>query len=111
MSQENVKIVRRFVDAFERRDDETVLALADPEIEFRSDLLEQQTFRGHAALHEYRQSLDDAWSDWRFEKNRFVEAGERDVLQLYHVAFQGRGSGVLSSWTARSFGPSRTRKS
>jgi ketosteroid isomerase-like protein len=94
MSQENVELVRRFVTAFTRRDDEAVLALADPEIEFHSDLLEQQSFRGHAGLGEYRQTLDDAWSDWRFEDNRLLDAGEGRVLQLYRAAFHGRGSGI-----------------
>ncbi|MEK6271177.1 MAG: nuclear transport factor 2 family protein [Actinomycetota bacterium] len=34
MSQENVKIVRRSVDAWNRRDEEEMLALIDPEAEF-----------------------------------------------------------------------------
>ena len=34
MSQENLEIVRRFFDAWNRRDEEALLALADPEVEY-----------------------------------------------------------------------------
>ena len=36
MSQENVEIVRRMYDAWNRRDEEEMLALSDPEVEFQS---------------------------------------------------------------------------
>jgi ketosteroid isomerase-like protein len=34
MSQENVEIVRRMYDAWNRRDEEEMLALSDSEVEF-----------------------------------------------------------------------------
>jgi ketosteroid isomerase-like protein len=34
MSQENVEIVRRMYDAWNRRDEEALLALSDPAVEF-----------------------------------------------------------------------------
>jgi hypothetical protein len=38
MSQENVEIVRRFVDVYNRRDFEGMIELIDPTFEFRSAL-------------------------------------------------------------------------
>ena len=35
MSQENLEIVRLFFDAWNRRDEEALLALVDPEVEYR----------------------------------------------------------------------------
>ena len=89
-----MEIVRRFIDAFNRGDDDAALALTDPGIEFHTDLIEQQTFRGHAGVRDYRRNLDDAWASWRFEENRFREAGEDQVLQLYRLILRGRGSGI-----------------
>ena len=108
MSRENVEILRRLVDAFNRRDEEAVLALTDPEIEFRSALVEKTTYRGYAGVGQYRQDLDAAWSEWRTEDDRFLEAAGERVLQLYRIVGRGRGSGILVHqdiailWTLRA---------
>ena len=94
MAQENVDVVRRFIDAFNRGDDDAALALTDPGIEFHTDLIEQQAFRGHAGVRDYRRNLDDAWGSWRIENNRFLGAGEDQVLQLYQLILHGRESGI-----------------
>jgi ketosteroid isomerase-like protein len=94
MPSENVEIVRRLIDAFYRRDAEAVFVLMDPEVEFHSALVEKQTYRGYAGLRQYRQDLDTAWSEWRSEDDRFLEAGEDHVLHLYRILGVGRGSGV-----------------
>ena len=49
MSQENVEIVRRLVDAWNRQDLEGILALIDPEAEYVNapNAVEPGTRRGH----------------------------------------------------------------
>jgi hypothetical protein len=52
MSQENVEAAERFIDAYNRRDVEAMLADLDPEIEWHSGILtglggEAAVFRGH----------------------------------------------------------------
>jgi ketosteroid isomerase-like protein len=94
MPAENVEIVRRVVDAFYQRDRDAVLALMDPEVEFHSALVEKKTYHGYAGLGQYRQDLDAAWSDWRSEDDRFLDAGQDRVLHLYRIRGVGRGSGV-----------------
>jgi ketosteroid isomerase-like protein len=93
MSQENVEIVRSLVDALNRRDDDALLALTRPDVEFRSDGL-KKTYRGHAELREYRRDLEEAINDWRFTTDRFLQASGERVLQLYRISSGGRASGV-----------------
>jgi ketosteroid isomerase-like protein len=107
MPEQNLEILRRLVDAFYRRDTETVLALMDSEIEFHSALVEKKTYHGYAGLGQYRQDLDAAWSEWRSEDDRFLEAGKDQVLHLYRIVGVGRGSGapvqqdIAILWTLR----------
>jgi len=103
----NVEILRRLVDAFYRRDNEAALALMDPEMEFHSALVEKETYHGYAGLGQYRQDLDAAWSEWRSEDDRFLEASQEQVLHLYRIVGVGRGSGtpvqqdIAILWTLR----------
>jgi ketosteroid isomerase-like protein len=105
MSQENVEIVRRLIQAFNERDDQTVASLLDDEAEFES--LTLQTYKGKAGLLEYRRNLDEAWSEWRLEADRFLPAGPERVVHLHRVVGRGRGSDLAVSediaiiWTLR----------
>jgi ketosteroid isomerase-like protein len=92
--QESVDTVRRLIAAFNRQDYDAVLELADPEIEFHSALVEKQAYSGYAGVRQYLETLDSAWSDWHTEDDRFVAAGEDQVLHLYRIVGLGKGSGV-----------------
>jgi hypothetical protein len=51
MSKQNVEIVRRWVDAYNRRDNEALVGLNDPDFEFRSIFVSiESVFRGVAAF-------------------------------------------------------------
>ena len=106
MSQENVEVVERLVGAFNDRDDETVALLLAPEVEFES--LTLQTYKGRAALSDYRNNLDDAWAEWRTEADRFRPAGSEGVVHLHRVVGRGRGSDIPVAqdiailWTLRA---------
>jgi ketosteroid isomerase-like protein len=91
---ENVETLRRLINAFYERDVESVLALTDPKVEFYSELVEKKTYRGHQGIGQYRQDLDAAWSEWRSEDDRFLDAGKDQVLHLYRIVGRGRTSGV-----------------
>jgi len=94
MSQENVEIVRRLVEAFYDRDGETAASMLDAEIEFESALVEHKTYKGMAGMLEYRRDLDDAWAEWRSDGDRFLSAGSESVVHLYRIVGRGKGSGV-----------------
>ena len=106
MSQENVELVLRWYaflpdlgngDA----DDEAVLDQAfrdylDEAYEVRlpADYPEgEPVFRGRDGLVRFAAMLRDAWSEWRFEPERTIDAGDRVVVFMRVVA-KGRESGV-----------------
>jgi ketosteroid isomerase-like protein len=61
MPQENVEIVRRWNDAYNRRDLETLLELTDPDFEFRSVFVGMESvFRGYDGLREYFDGIESA---------------------------------------------------
>ena len=93
MSQENVEIVRRAMDAFNTQDRDRFLSFMDPEIEFES-LVEQKTYRGFAGMEQYRDDIDAVMDDFHTEEDRFLDAGRDRVLHLYRVVGRGAGSGV-----------------
>ena len=87
MSQQNVEIVRRLVEAFYDRDVETAASMLDAEIEFES-------------AYVYEALLSS-------EGDRFLSAaGER--VHLYRIVGRGKGSGVPVAqdiailWTLRA---------
>ena len=65
MSQENVEIVRRVFEAFNRRDIAAFLELLDPDVEWVPILavLEGRVYRGH---EEIRRWIKDLATDWEF---------------------------------------------
>jgi ketosteroid isomerase-like protein len=60
MSQENVELSKRVVDAWNRRDVEATIALEDPEVVWDpvlEETVEGQAYRGHAGLRQYYEDL------------------------------------------------------
>ena len=87
MSQENAEIVRRFYDAWNRRDEEALLALGDPEPEFVNSptAIEPGTRRG---TDEVLAAVRTQWEflrDGRFELDRTYDRGE-EILVLGRVS-------------------------
>ena len=90
MSQENVEIVRRLIEAWDRGDLATALDSIDPDIEAVSALQMDNdgTYRGHAGLAEM---LGAFWAEFespRIEIEEAIPAGGDVVLG---VRFSGRG--------------------
>jgi ketosteroid isomerase-like protein len=95
MSQENVQIVRRVFDAFNRRDIAAFLELLDPDVEWVPILavLEGRVYRGH---EEIRRWIKDLATDWEFFEVYYEELrdlGDR-VLVSGHWRAHGRASGI-----------------
>ena len=92
---QNVAVVRRLMDAYERDDLEGQLAHLDPDVE----LVEwpagpdTATYRGHAGIEQARESWSEAWESLRFENERFIEKGDRVFVSLMMKA-KGRGSSI-----------------
>jgi uncharacterized protein len=94
MSQENVEIVRRHLEAYLSGDNETTLSYYDPEVEFDARARPGgQVYRGHEGVAEAMRVWVGAWEDWKFEVEEIIDAGDR-VLVIGRESGRGRGSGV-----------------
>ena len=100
MSQENVEVVRRFIEALGRvqgSDDwQPVLAELDPEVEI-DDLdisLDTEHYRGHDKVRKWLGVWNDAWESWRVEDLEVRPAGEDRAIALFLMLVKGKGSGI-----------------
>ena len=91
MSQENVEIVRRSVEAEARGDLSAALAHLDPDVKWSA--AEESAFEGVAAVRSYLEQWKEAWDDYEVRAEEYIDAGDRVVVTLH---FRGRGklSGV-----------------
>ena len=78
-----------------RLDAEALVAVCDPDVEFRSRIAEADdvTYRGHAGVRDYIASLAEAFEWIRTEPLDVIEAGDR-VVVCNRFRARGRGSGV-----------------
>jgi ketosteroid isomerase-like protein len=93
MSQENVEIVRRWIELFNRRDAEGLIELTEPDFEMKSLLvLIEGEFRGHASFpHAYFDAVDDAYDHFQTLPAEFIDAGETVVVDTT-VSWRGKAS-------------------
>ena len=93
MSQENVEIVRRAIDAFNRGED--ALDLLDPEIEWTTTgiFVEPHTYRGHEDVRQYLGALADDFEGVHVEPDELIAAGDHVIVPA-RLTGRGRLSGV-----------------
>jgi ketosteroid isomerase-like protein len=93
---ENVEIVRRLVELFERRDVEAELALMDPDVELAEwpEGPDPKTYRGHAGVLQAAASWDEAWEWLRPDEEEIIDVGDGRVLWCGRTRARGRGSSV-----------------
>jgi ketosteroid isomerase-like protein len=99
MSQENVEVVQRSVEAFPRdvQDDvEEMLSYVDPDGELHSAIVggaEGSVYRGHEGFRRWVADSFEGFEEVRNEWSEYRDLGSR-VLALGHVKARGRGSGM-----------------
>jgi ketosteroid isomerase-like protein len=97
VTERNVELVRRWVEAFNARDGEAFMAYCDPSIEFHGLLagaVGATAYRGHDGVRSWYRDLQEAWGDEiRMEPEAYFDLGEHTLL---FAALRGRGqhSGV-----------------
>ena len=85
MSQENVELIYRFTDAFNRRDFDAVLALADPGIEYSSRIAEVEgggPYRGHGGIREWWGSLFAVFPDFQAQIEEVKDPGDLSLARV-----------------------------
>lgn len=95
MSQENVEIVKRLMDAFNERDVEAFAQSTTPDFEWFTSMMavEGEIFRGRDGIDTYFARMREAWDEFRGLADDLRDLGER-VLWLGRLQARGRGSGV-----------------
>jgi ketosteroid isomerase-like protein len=96
MSQENVDVVQRALEAFASRDLEAMLLQIDSEAELHSAIIggaEGNTYSGHEGFRRWYADSYETFEYFRFEWSEVRDLGDR-VLTLGHVKVRGRESGA-----------------
>jgi ketosteroid isomerase-like protein len=96
MSQENVEVVRRSIDAYSRGDLEGVLETIGPEFEMRPSGRFADTapvYRGRQGWVDFWNTFQAAWEHITISIERLEDLDDR-VLTLGTFHGRGRGSGV-----------------
>ena len=98
MSQETVELERQVLDALAERDLSRLIALADPEVEWRSFFAEVTMgegvgYRGHDGIRQYVSDLNDAWEIVRADVDDGLEVGDIALL-VGRIHYRGKTSGV-----------------
>jgi ketosteroid isomerase-like protein len=95
MSQENVELTYRALDAFSRRDVDALLALFDEDAEIYSRLapLVEGRYRGHDGVRRWVQNLFDVFPDWSAEASEVRDHGDV-TLGVVRVRGHGAQSGA-----------------
>jgi ketosteroid isomerase-like protein len=95
MSEENVDVVRRFIDVYNRRDFEGIIEVIDPTFEFRSRFvgIESVHRASEGFPHTYFKMLDEAYDRFAVVLSEYIDAGAA-VLTAGHAEWRGKTSGA-----------------
>ena len=96
MSQENVEIVRKAIQAWNRREADLLLSYTAPEIEWMPAgpaAVESAVYRGHDEVASAYAAVWQTWDLFQFEGSQLRDLGD-SVLWLGQVKMRGRASQV-----------------
>ena len=95
MSRTTLAVAHEVIDAVERRDLETLIALTHPHVEWRSAFVAGTggVYRGHAGMREYVRDMKDAWDIVRLDVDHEIGVGDV-VVFVGRIHYRGKGSGV-----------------
>jgi ketosteroid isomerase-like protein len=96
VSQENVEVARRGIDAFNRGDAEAIAADTTEDVELFAALagaVEGGGFHGRTGIEAYFQITTETWDEFRVVAEDFRDLGDR-VLVVGRIWGRGRGSHV-----------------
>jgi ketosteroid isomerase-like protein len=98
MSQENVKIVLRGIDAFNRRDMRGLAELSHEDLEFVSVLTAVDaggaTYRGSETWTSYFAAMNETWEEWQVEDFQVFDGREDGVAAVFRIVGKGKHSGA-----------------
>ena len=96
VSQQNVELAKRGIDAFNQRDLDVYDELVTLDFEWFPAMpgaLGGDSYRGHEGVERFLEALDDTWEEMRLVGEEFRDLGNR-VLLLARLEGRGKSSGV-----------------
>jgi ketosteroid isomerase-like protein len=90
VSEQNVALLGRRVDAYNARDIEAFIAHCDPDIQFHAawSAAGPTVYHGHDGLRSWHRELEDAWEEIRAEPEAFFDLGDKTLM---FAVLHGRG--------------------
>jgi ketosteroid isomerase-like protein len=97
MSRENVEVVRRSLEAWQRDDLDTWLSTLDPTTEWHTALERmvegiESIYRGHEGMREFWWTYRTELKDFRIEGQELRDLGGDRILLLAHFWWRGTAS-------------------
>jgi ketosteroid isomerase-like protein len=83
VSEQNVELHRRLIEAYNARDTETFIALCDPRIEVHSVFAAPggADYNGHDGVRTWLQDLEETWGEeFRVQPEAFFDLGENTLM-------------------------------
>jgi ketosteroid isomerase-like protein len=95
VSRENVELVRRYYEDWNRGDTDAVIGAFAPDIEWHGHprLPEPGPYVGRAEVKRWMGQFREAWGELSAHPVELIDAGD-GVVALVHMSGRGRGSGV-----------------
>ncbi len=97
MSRENVEKIERAIDAFDRRDMDSLAPLITEDFEWAGAFMgsvEGGSFRGREGMERFFAEAADTWEEFRSVAEEYRDLGDR-VLVLGRLEGRGKASGVV----------------
>jgi ketosteroid isomerase-like protein len=99
VAEENVELVRRTGEAWQRDDFEAWLSTSDPEVEWFTGVERAlgragSVYRGHEGMREFWNLWRTDVDDHRIEMEELRDLGDERVLFLGRLRFRGPASGI-----------------
>jgi ketosteroid isomerase-like protein len=96
MSQENVEIVRRFIEARNAHDRAAMASYLHEDAVFHSAVTDVvgETFHGRDRIIGVFDQWEEDWSDLRWEVDEYIDVDDHRVVTLHRVIATGRASGI-----------------
>jgi ketosteroid isomerase-like protein len=94
--ESNLEVAAAAFDAFERGDIESLLAIADSDVEIYipATLPNSGIYRGHAGYLQMVTQWLEAWEEFNIDVVSMTPVGDRHVVIDTHQRAVGRGSGI-----------------
>lgn len=103
MSRENVEVIQRAGEAFNRHDLQALSDLSHEDLEFVSVMTAvdagEATYHGKRTWARYFELMDQTWEEWQIEDLRAFDAGDDRAAAVFRLIGTGKHSGARAGQT------------